>query len=78
MLSSNLTRHQVDALINLRNSNNDVLLSIFREDLAQAISALTKADDMMRVHRLQGRIAFLEEFINNVDNAPDYFRTRPR
>ena len=50
------------------------LLEVFALALADATSALIKADDMAHMYRLQGRAKALEDFLEAVEKAGEVMK----
>jgi hypothetical protein len=47
----------------------DTLLKLFDQLASEAKTALVQADEMARIHRLQGRVQAFEELLRAVDDA---------
>ena len=67
-LSSRPDRQHVAALLKCRGSED--LLGVFRAKLDETKAALIVADDMVKLHRLQGRAEALQDFLEAVKEAP--------
>ena len=67
-LSSRPDRQHVTALLKCRGSED--LLTVFRAKLDETKAALVVADDMVKLHRLQGRAEALQDFLEAVKEAP--------
>jgi hypothetical protein len=67
-LSSRPDRQHVAALLKCRGSED--LLEVFRAKLDETKAALVVADDMVKLHRLQGRAEVLQDFLEAVKEAP--------
>jgi hypothetical protein len=67
-LSSRPDRQHITALLKCRGSED--LLAVFRAKLDETKAALVVADDMVKLHRLQGRAEALQDFLEAVKEAP--------
>jgi hypothetical protein len=67
-LSGQPDLRDVNTLLSCRQQEN--LLKLFRQKLEETKSSLVAADDMVRIHRLQGRAEILEDFLQAVLESP--------
>ena len=67
-LSSRPDRQHITALLKCPGSED--LLAVFRAKLDETKAALVVADDMVKLHRLQGRAEALQDFLEAVKEAP--------
>ena len=61
----------MQALMRCKLPENEALISLFQERLAEVKSALVVADDPVRIHRLQGRAEVLIDFLEAVEKSPE-------
>lgn len=65
-------RQQVQALHRCK-LENSALLELFRKKLEETKESLILADDLVRIHRLQGRAEVLSDFLEAVEKSPEIF-----
>ena len=63
-------RQELQALVNCRTQESQALLKLFQKLIDDTMFALVKADDPVRIHRLQGRAEALKDFLEAVEKAP--------
>ena len=56
--------------------NNSALLELFEKCLEETKDALIKADETVRIHRLQGQAKVLQEFLEAVEKSPEILERR--
>lgn len=59
----------VRALNKCRQPENEVLISLFKLKLEEVKTALVEADELARIHRLQGRAEVLRDFLKAVEES---------
>lgn len=64
-------RQQIQALMRCKLPENEMLLKLFALALEETKSALIRADDPVRIHRLQGRAEALSDFLEAVEKSPE-------
>lgn len=69
MLLQSASKQQAEALRRLRSSDMKPLLELLDSELAKSRAQLVKADETMRVYRLQGRVTMLEDILQSVEKA---------
>jgi len=70
MINLNTVDNQaIRALIRLREPGNEALLKLIESQVAETKQKLVKADDMVVIHRLQGRAEAFEDLIKAVEDA---------
>ena len=70
MIDLNLTdRQQAKALLAIKETGNDQLLSLLRAEAQDAKTMLVVATDTVRIHRLQGRVEAFEDLLRAIENA---------
>lgn len=52
---------------------NSALIDLFRKRLEETKDSLILADDLVRIHRLQGRAEVLSDFLEAVEKSPEIF-----
>ena len=66
-------RQHMQALNRCRLDENGALLDLFRKKLEETKQSLIIADDLVRIHRLQGRAEVLSDFLEAVEKSPEIF-----
>lgn len=69
-LGSRPEKKFVQALVKCRHPENDPLIALFKQKLEEVKASLVDADDLCRIHRLQGRAEVLRDFLEAVEQAP--------
>jgi hypothetical protein len=69
-IGSRPEKRHVAALLKCRQPENEALLSLFKIKLEETKASLVEADDLNRIHRLQGRAEVLRDFLEAVEQAP--------
>lgn len=69
-LTGQTDKQELQALVNCRNPDSKALLKLFQKLIDDTMLALVKADELVRVHRLQGRAEVLKDFLEAVEKAP--------
>ena len=69
-MGSRPEKRHVAALLKCRQPENEALLSLFKIKLEETKASLIEADDLNRIHRLQGRAEALRDFLEAVEQAP--------
>lgn len=64
-------RQQIQALMRCKLPESEALLKLFQHVLEETKTALIRADDPVRIHRLQGRAEVLADFIEAVEKSSD-------
>jgi hypothetical protein len=65
-------RQQMQALQRCK-LENSALIDLFRKRLEETKDSLILADDLVRIHRLQGRAEVLSDFLEAVEKSPEIF-----
>jgi hypothetical protein len=63
----------MQALVRCKLGDNGALLDLFRKKLEHTKDALVLADDLVLVHRLQGRAEVLADFLEAVEKSSEIF-----
>lgn len=66
-------RQHMQALQRCKLDENGALLDLFRKKLEETKESLILADDLVRIHRLQGRAEVLSDFLEAVAKSPEIF-----
>lgn len=66
-------RKHIQALMRCKLPENESLLSLFRVRLEEVKTALVVADDLVKIHRLQGRAEVLQDFLDAVEASHEIF-----
>ena len=66
-------RQHMQALFRCKLEENGALLDLFRKKLEETKNSLIAADDLVKVHRLQGRAEVLSDFLEAVEKSPEIF-----
>lgn len=66
-------RQHMQALNRCRLDENGALLDLFRKKLEETKQSLIIADDLVRIHRLQGRAEVLSDFLEAVEKSSEIF-----
>lgn len=66
-------RQHMQALQRCKLDENGALLDLFRKKLEETKESLILADDLVRIHRLQGRAEVLSDFLEAVERSPEIF-----
>lgn len=74
-LGNKVDRQHIQAVNNCK-LRDDKLVELFERCLEDVKNQLTKADDVVRLHRLQGQASVLEDFIEAVDKAAEILERR--
>jgi hypothetical protein len=74
MILKNATRQETEALSRLRSNEHEAILTLIKALEVEALGRLAKADDVVAIYRLQGRVAFLQDFLQAVETAPEQLR----
>lgn len=64
-------RKHIQALYRCKHPENEALLELFQLKLSEVKSSLVVAEDMTRIHRLQGRAEALSDFLEAVERSPE-------
>ena len=64
-----LDGQEVAGLARLKALPNQKLVEVIRNEIDKAKSKLTKADDMVLIHRLQGRVEAYEDLLKASEDA---------
>jgi hypothetical protein len=64
-------RQHMQALFRCKLEENGALLDLFRKKLEETKNSLIVADDLVKVHRLQGRAEVLADFLEAVEKSPE-------
>lgn len=65
------TKQQIQALMRCKLPENAILLELLTLRLEETKKSLIKAEDMLRVHRLQGRAEILQDFLEAVEKSSE-------
>ena len=63
----------MQALVRCKLGENGALLDLFRKKLEETKNSLVVADDLVKVHRLQGRAEVLADFLEAVERSSEIF-----
>ena len=63
----------MQALNRCKLDENGALLDLFRKKLEETKESLILADDLVRIHRLQGRAEVLSDFLEAVEKSSEIF-----
>ena len=66
-------RQHMQALLRCKQGENGALLELFRKKLEETKESLILADDLVRIHRLQGRAEVLADFLEAVEKSSEIF-----
>lgn len=66
-------RQHMQALQRCKLDENGALLDLFRKKLEETKESLILADDLVRIHRLQGRAEVLSDFLEAVAKSSEIF-----
>lgn len=64
-------RQQIQTLMRCKLPESEKLLELFRQALEETKVALIRADDPVRIHRLQGRAEVLSDFLEAVEKSSE-------
>ena len=71
MIDLNLCdKQQIIALLKIKETGNTALLALLEEQIQKAVSRLQQADDMVMVHRLQGRCEAFNDLLTAIEESP--------
>ena len=71
MIDLNLCdKQQINALLKIKETGNTALLALLEEQIQKAVSRLQQADDMVMVHRLQGRCEAFNDLLTAIEESP--------
>jgi hypothetical protein len=59
----------IKALLRLREPGNEALLKLIELQISEAKQKLVRADDMVLIHRLQGRAEAFEDLLKAIEDA---------
>lgn len=65
------TKQQIQALMRCKLPENATLLELLTSRLEETKQSLIKAEDMPRIHRLQGRAEILQDFLEAVEKSQE-------
>ena len=63
----------MQALVRCKLGENGALLDLFRKKLEETKNSLVVADDLVKLHRLQGRAEVLSDFLEAVEKSSEIF-----
>jgi hypothetical protein len=63
----------MQALVRCKLGENGALLDLFRKKLEETKNSLVVADDLVKLHRLQGRAEVLTDFLEAVEKSQEIF-----
>jgi hypothetical protein len=63
----------MQALVRCKLGENGALLDLFRKKLEETKNSLVVADDLVKLHRLQGRAEVLADFLEAVERSSEIF-----
>jgi hypothetical protein len=66
---NNVDNQAIRALLRLREPGNEAMLKLIESQVAETKQKLVKADDMVLIHRLQGRAEAFEDLLKAVEDA---------
>jgi len=69
MLLQSATKQQAEALRRLLLPELRPLLELLESELDKSQAQLVKADETLRIYRLQGRVQFIADFLQSVQKA---------
>jgi hypothetical protein len=59
----------IKALLRLKEPGNEALLKLIELQISEAKQKLVRADDMVLIHRLQGRAEAFEDLLKAIEDA---------
>ena len=70
MIDLNLCdQQQINALLRIKEPGNSALIALLEGQIEKAVSRLTQADDMVTIHRLQGRCEAFKDLLKAIEDA---------
>jgi hypothetical protein len=70
MINVNMADVQaIKALLRLKEPGNEALLKLIELQISEAKQKLVRADDMVLIHRLQGRAEAFEDLLKAIEDA---------
>jgi hypothetical protein len=71
MIDLNLcTQQQINGLLRIKETGDTALKALLEEQIEKAVSRLIQADDMVTIHRLQGRCEAFKDLLKAIDDSP--------
>ena len=71
MIDLNLCdQQQINALLRIKETGNNALIALLEEQTEKAVSRLIQADDMVTIHRLQGRCEAFKDLLKAIEDSP--------
>ena len=58
------------ALPKIKETGNNALKALLEEQIEKAVSRLIQADDMVTIHRLQGRCEAFKDLLKAIEDSP--------
>lgn len=74
-IGNKVDRQHIQAIANCK-LRDDKLIELFQQCLDDVKSQLIRADDMVRLHRLQGQASVLEDFLEAVEKSQEVLERR--
>lgn len=70
MIDLNLcNQQQINALLKIKETGNTAFVALLEEQIEKAVSRLQQADDMVMIHRLQGRCEAFKDLLTAVQES---------
>lgn len=70
MIDLNLCdQQQINALLKIKETGNTAFIALLEEQIEKAVSRLQQADDMVMIHRLQGRCEAFKDLLTAVKES---------
>ena len=66
---NSIDKQQVRALLRLREVGDNKFETFLREEMERGTQKLVKADDMVTIHRLQGRVEAFEDLLRAIEES---------
>ena len=71
MIDLNLcTQQQINGLLRIKETGDTALKALLEEQIEKTVSRLIQADDMVTIHRLQGRCEAFKDLLKAIDDSP--------
>jgi hypothetical protein len=62
-------QQQINALLKIKETGNTAFVALLEEQIEKAVSRLQQADDMVMIHRLQGRCEAFKDLLTAVQES---------
>ena len=71
MIDLNLcNQQQINGLLRIKETSDTALKALLEEQIEKAVSRLIQADDMVTIHRLQGRCEAFNDLLTAIEESP--------